>query len=152
LLGLGIGAIVLAATGRRRIGKSAAAIALASLAVLVMFFFSPVGAKLRARLHWSIDDARGGARLPLWRDSLLMSMRHPVFGFGPESFATEFPQFESMDLARAYPDFYHESPHNVFLDAVTTEGALGLLVLLGFCTLAVVAGSPRRCWPRSQEH
>jgi O-antigen ligase len=141
LLGLGMGAMMLTITGRRRIGKSAVAIGLASLALLVTFFVSPLGAKLRARLHWSIDDARGGARLPLWRDSLQMSMHHPVVGFGPESFATEFPQFESLELARAYPDFYHESPHNIFLDALTTQGALGLLVLVGICTLAVVAGS-----------
>jgi hypothetical protein len=140
LLGLGVGAIVFALSRRQLIGKSAVIAGFASLAVLVLFFVSPVGAKLRARLHWSIDDARGGARLPLWRDSFQMSMHHPLAGFGPESFATEFPQFESLELARAYPDFYHESPHNIFLDALTTEGALGLLVLLGICTLAVVAG------------
>ncbi len=139
LLGLSIGAMVFVIAGRRRIGKSAVAVGLASLAGLVLFFLSPAGAKLRARLHWSIEDARGGARLPLWRDSLRMSMHHPIVGFGPESFATEFPRFESLELARAYPDFYHESPHNILLDALTTEGTLGLLALLGICTLALVA-------------
>jgi putative inorganic carbon (HCO3(-)) transporter len=139
LLGLIVGAIVFAIAGRRRIGKSAVAIGLASLACLALFFFSPAGVKLRARLHWSLDDARGGARLLLWRDSLRMSAHRPIAGFGPESFATEFPQFESLDLARAYPDFYHESPHNIFLDALTAEGALGLLALLSMCMLAVVA-------------
>jgi len=68
-----------------------------------------------------------------------MSIHRPIAGFGPESFATEFPQFESLELARAYPDFYHESPHNIFLDALTTQGTLGLLVLLGVCLLAVAA-------------
>jgi len=139
LLGLIIGAIVFAIAGRRRIGKSAVAIGLAGLATVALFFVSPAGAKLRARLHWSIEDARGGARLLLWRDSLRMSMHRPIAGFGPESFATEFPQFESLELARAYPDFYHESPHNIFLDALTAEGAPGLLVLLGMCILAINA-------------
>jgi O-antigen ligase len=139
LLGLIAGGVLLAIVERPRKRKSALTIGLASLAAVVLFFFSPAGAKLKARLHWSLDDARGGARLPLWRDSFQMSMHRPIAGFGPESFATEFPQFESLELARAYPDFYHESPHNIFLDALTTEGALGLLALLGVCSLGVVA-------------
>jgi putative inorganic carbon (HCO3(-)) transporter len=139
LLGLIVGAIAFAMAGRRRIGKSAVAIGLASLAAVALFFVSPAGVKLRARLHWSLEDARGGARPLLWRDSLRMSAHRPIAGFGPESFATEFPQFESLELARAYPDFYHESPHNIFLDALTAEGALGLVALLGMCALAIVA-------------
>jgi O-antigen ligase len=139
LLGIIIGAIVFAIAGRRSTGKSALTIGLASLAAVTLFFLSPPGAKLRARLHWSLDDARGGARPLLWRDSLRMSTDRPIAGFGPESFATEFPQFESLELARAYPDFYHESPHNIFLDALTSQGILGLLALLGMCLLAGLA-------------
>ena len=41
--------------------------------------FRPAGLKLRARLHWSIEDARGGARLLLWRDSLRMSAHRPAW-------------------------------------------------------------------------
>jgi O-antigen ligase len=139
LLGLIVGGIVLAMLGRPRNRKVAVAIGSMSLAAAAIFFLSPAGAKLRARLHWSLEDTRGGARLLLWRDSLRMSTHRPIVGFGPESFATEFPQFESLELARAYPDFYHESPHNIFLDALTAEGALGLLALLFICMLAVVA-------------
>src|SRR5205085_296548 len=61
----------------------------------------------------------------------------PLAGFGPEIFATEFPRYESTELARAYPDFYHESPHNIFLDALTRSGVAGLFLLLGFCGLAI---------------
>jgi tetratricopeptide (TPR) repeat protein len=63
-----------------------------------------------------------------------MAARRPWTGFGPETFSVEFPAFQSLDLARAYPDFYHESPHNVFLDALTAQGAVGLL---GFLALAI---------------
>jgi tetratricopeptide (TPR) repeat protein len=59
-----------------------------------------------------------------------MAARRPWTGFGPETFSVEFPAFQSLDLARAFPDFYHESPHNVFLDALTAQGATGLLALL----------------------
>jgi hypothetical protein len=111
------------------------AIALTCIASLGLFFFSPAGTKLRARLHWSIDDARGGARLLLWRDSMEMGMHRPIVGFGPETFASEFPRFESVQLASAYPDFYHESAHNIFLDALTSQGVLGLLALAGLIAL-----------------
>jgi O-antigen ligase len=139
VLGLIAGGVLLAIVERRGNRKSALSLVLAGIAAVALFFFLPVGAKLRARLHWSLDDVRGGARLPLWRDSLRMSMHRRLAGFGPEIFTTEFPQFESLELARAYPDFYHESPHNIFLDALTTEGALGLLTLFGVCILGVVA-------------
>ena len=126
-------------TRRQRIGVRFGVAALACAAGLLLFFFSPPGEKLRARLHWSLEDARGGARLLLWRDSLRMSAERPLAGFGPETFATEFPRFESADLAAAYPDFYHESPHNMFLDALTSQGLLGLLALAGLCSLGVLA-------------
>jgi tetratricopeptide (TPR) repeat protein len=40
-------------------------------------------------------------------------------------------------LSRAYTDFYHESPHNIFLDALTSQGVLGLSLLLALCGIAL---------------
>lgn len=142
MLGLVIGAIAFAVLRRARIRIRVIAFGLASAAALMLFFFSPFGSKLRARLYWSLDDPRGGARLLLWRDSWRMAASHPLAGFGPETFATEFSRFESVELARAYPDFYHESPHNIFLDALTGQGLLGLLALAGLCGLGLWA-APR---------
>jgi tetratricopeptide (TPR) repeat protein len=56
-------------------------------------------------------------------------------GWGPETFLSEFPRFQSVELARAYPDFHHESPHNMFLDAFTECGLPGVLLLAAFCAL-----------------
>ncbi|HTC35875.1 MAG TPA: O-antigen ligase family protein [Bryobacteraceae bacterium] len=139
LLGVAVGVVVLLIARQRRIGVRAGVAGLACAGALALFFFSPAGLKLRARLHWSLEDARGGARLLLWRDSLLMSEQRPLAGYGPEMFATEFPRFESAELAAAYPDFYHESPHNMFLDALTTQGMGGLLVLAALCCLGAMA-------------
>jgi O-antigen ligase len=139
LLGLLAGMIVLAILNRPRVGARFVMIAAAVAAFGAVFFFSPAGTKLRARVHWSTEDVWGGARPLLWRDSLRMAVHRPLAGFGPETFATEFPRFESAELARAYPDFYHESPHNIFLDAFTTSGAAGLLLLAGLCGLAIWA-------------
>jgi len=144
LLGLFAGALVFFLARRPRINPREVVLGLACSAGLVLFFFSPPGAKLRARLHWSIEDARGGARLLLWRDSLRMAAHRPLSGFGPETFGTDFPRFESLELARAYPDFYHESPHNIFLDTLAGEGVVGLMVLLCLCGLG--AWVAERAW------
>jgi O-antigen ligase len=141
LLGLLLGALVFAIAGKLRMRGRPVALGLACLVGLAVFFFSPAGSKLRARLHWSLEDIRGGARLLLWRDSLRMASHRPWTGFGPETFATEFPQFESVELARAYPDFYHESPHNMFLDAFTACGVIGLVAIAALCILGVWAAA-----------
>jgi len=52
-------------------------------------------------------------------------------------------------LARRYPDFYHESPHNMFLDALTTRGIPGLLLLLAFCGLGLIVSRDRQGAVRS---
>jgi hypothetical protein len=58
-----------------------------------------------------------------------MGLQRPLLGHGPEVFIPDFPRYESETLARAYPDFVHESPHNLFLDALISQGLPGLLML-----------------------
>jgi len=83
----------------------------------------------------------GGARPLLWRDSLRMSAARLWTGFGPETFPAAFAPFESVDLAHLYPDFYHESPHNVALDALTSTGIPGLALALGWVVLGFFAAT-----------
>jgi O-antigen ligase len=151
LLGLLIGMIVLVILNRPRTGARMVMIAVVVAVLGATFFFSPAGTKLRARVHWSTEDVWGGARPLLWRDSFRMALHRPLAGFGPETFATEFPRFESAELARAYPDFYHESPHNIFLDALTRSGAAGLFLLLGLCGVAIWGAKPRLANARGSE-
>jgi hypothetical protein len=128
--------MVFVAIARPRLNRNVLLSLAASIACLGLLYVSPAGAKLRARVHWSLDDVRGGARLLLWRDSLHMAMRRPFLGYGPETFTPQFPAFESAELSRAYPDFYQESPHNMFLDALVSRGIPGALALLALCLLA----------------
>ncbi len=139
LLALLVSACVLAAMVRPRVRVIAGVAALAVLA-LGAFYISPAGERLRARVHWIGEDRVGGARLLLWRDSLRMSAAKPLTGFGPDTFVAEFPQYQSDELARAYPEFAHESPHNIFLDALTAEGVPGLLVLIAVAVAAIAGG------------
>ncbi len=118
-----------------------ASAALLLTAALVAFYFSPSGVRLRARVSWSSEEPLGGARPLLWRDSLRMAASRPITGFGPETFAAEFPHYQSTELARLFPEFYHESPHNTALDALTSEGIPGLLLALGWISLGAYAAS-----------
>ena len=62
-----------------RITRRATVSAGVLLAAAGAFYMSPAGTKLRARVHWSLQEPAGGARLWLWRDSLRMAaLRGPV--------------------------------------------------------------------------
>ncbi len=108
---------------------------LAFAGILAAFYFSPAGTRLKARVRWSSDEPVGGARPLLWRDSLNMAASRPLTGSGPETFAAAFPRYQSVALARLLPDFYHESPHNTALDALTEQGIPGLVIALSWAVL-----------------
>lgn len=140
MLGLLAGAVLLALWLRPRLRIArAAAIALILMAASSAFYMSPMGQRLRSRTRWYVEDPLGGPRLWLWRDALRMGATHWLHGSGPETFSTEFPRFQSVELSRKAPDFYHESPHNFFVDALTSQGVAGLAILLLLAVSAVCA-------------
>jgi O-antigen ligase len=135
----GFGLLFLVYNGSVRPRRRHLLAALAIAGALVIFYESPGGTGLRARVQWSADETAGGARPLLWRDSLRMASSSLLLGFGPETFSSAFPQYQSEELARRAPEFYHESPHNAALDALTGEGIPGLLVALGWVAVGVYA-------------
>jgi len=142
MLGLGAGgAVLLYRTGfgpaRGVLRAGAAAVAMAAV-----FYFSPAGWQLRNRTRWYTEDRWGGGRPALWRDTLRMAAARLPLGYGPEVFAGAFPPFESKDLAAAYPDFAHESPHNIFLDVLISQGVPGLVLLVAICWMGFRNSAP----------
>jgi O-antigen ligase len=135
LLAVALGFVSLAVFAGFRPRKQHRIAGVAAVGIFVVFYISPAGTRLRARVRWSSDEPIGGARPLLWRDSLQMAAARPLAGFGPETFSAEFPRFQSVELARLLPDFYHESPHNTALDALTSEGIPGLAITLGWIFL-----------------
>jgi O-antigen ligase len=133
-----VGLVCLATLSRFRPARNHVLAGLLAIAAFTALFLSPAGGYLRARVRWSSDESFGGGRPLLWRDSLRMAAVHPLTGFGPESFAAEFPPFQSVELSRQLPDFYHESPHNSALDALVGEGIPGLVIFLGWGALAIL--------------
>jgi O-antigen ligase len=119
-------------------------IALAAVAAAAAFYLSPPGAQLRARVHWALQEPAGGARLLLWRDSLRMAAARWPVGYGPETFIGAFALHQSAGLGRAYPDFYHESPHNIFLDVLVAQGVAGPVLLLALAASGFAAALAAR--------
>ena len=101
------------------------------------FYFSPRAGSCAA--------GRGGFRRTLGRRASAALARQPAHGasrgllpgHGPEVFTAAFPRYESKALARAYPDFAHESPHNMFLDALVGARDYRASLLLALCVLAL---------------
>ncbi len=139
LLALAAGGLVWFA--RRRALPSRRLLAAVTLAMVgaTAFYYSPSGQQMRSRVRWFREDPWGGARGQLWRDSLRMGSARLAAGYGPETFTGEFPQFQSVELERAYPAFSHESPHNIFLDVLVAQGLPGVVGLLGLCVLPFTA-------------
>jgi O-antigen ligase len=129
VLGMAAGAAVFLLLLRPRwSGKRLIAIPALAVALFACFYFSDAGQKLRSRTRWYVEDPAGGPRLWLWRDSIRMAANRPVAGFGIETYSRHFPRFESRELARLYPDFRYESPHNVFIDTLAGQGIGGLVI------------------------
>jgi tetratricopeptide (TPR) repeat protein len=130
-----------------RLSRRAIGVGLAVLAAGAAFYFSPMGQSMRSRTRWFREDPWGGARPLLWRDSLRAGLARPLLGYGPETFTATFPRFESKELARQFPDFAHESPHNIFLDALVSQGVPGFLLLVAWCGLGFTAA-----WRMRSQH
>jgi len=144
MLAVAIGLAALVAMTGWQVRRRQVFAGLAVITLFAAFYVSPPGSRLRARAAWSGDEPTGGARPLLWRDSLRMAASKPVFGYGPETFQSAFGKWESQDLARLYPDFHHESPHNIALDALTSTGVPGLLLVFAWGALICLAAERAR--------
>jgi O-antigen ligase len=140
----GVAAMFVMQHSRFRILARNVVTAAAACVLCIAFYVSPAGALLRARVVWSGDEPLGGARPLLWRDSLHMAGARPLTGFGPETYLTSFAPWQSEDLSRLFPDYHHESPHNLALDALTSMGIPGLLLLLAWGILTWRAAAAAR--------
>lgn len=139
IVGLLAGGIWLAIRLRPSIRIRHLALAAGLAAAAVAFYVSPPGQRLRARTRWYVEDAAGGGRMYLWRDSSKLGAGNWLAGAGLESFSAAFLPYQSLDLTLVSPDRYYESPHNVVLEAWASQGLPGLAAFLAMLTAAFLA-------------
>jgi O-antigen ligase len=144
ILGWLTGVMVLVLGSTPKLRQRVLVFLMCGAAALAALSITPVGRPLRARMHWSQDDASGGGRLLLWRDSARLFLAHPFAGIGPDGFPREFPKFRSLELAQLLPDFYQESPHNLLVDAAVTQGISGMILAIATIALGLFAAAEAR--------
>jgi O-antigen ligase len=144
ILGWCTGAMMLILGGTQNQRRWVLVFLICGAAALAVLSITPVGRPLRARIHWSQDDAAGGGRILLWRDSARLFLAHPFTGIGPDGFPREFPKFRSLELAQLLPDFYQESPHNLLVDAAVTQGIPGAILTIAAIALGLFAAAEAR--------
>jgi O-antigen ligase len=143
VLGLIVGGVLLGFIEARRIGRRrmlayAEASALAAAALLSFLILSPAGQSFRTRLAQWAQDSSGGPRLMVWRDSWPLIAHHWLAGIGPETFAGPFRRLQSLQLSQAFPDHYHEDPHNLLIGAAVSQGVAGFALMSGLIALGLI--------------
>lgn len=145
LIGLIVGGALVVCVEAKRLHKRkilvyAGISALSLFALVSAFALTSAGQSLRVRLSQWVQDSRGGPRLMVWHDSWPLIKGHWLAGVGPEEFAGEFRKIQSIDLSRAYPDHYHEDPHNILIQVAATRGIPGLIILISLIALGMICG------------
>jgi O-antigen ligase len=103
------------------------------IVMIVLIFLSPHGFS-RVMSLFSLEKNTVWERIQLWKGTWNMVRKHPMLGFGINTFSTYFPQYKPPD----YPDVRYA--HNSYLQLWSEIGITGLLVFLSivftvFCTV-----------------
>ena len=133
LLGLPVGALVMAAAGRRHArflqGRRVAVLLVVGLAVAVGLAYVLVyGDRLL-----NIETVR--SRLAIWLDASSLWRHYPLLGVGPSGFYWNYPAFLHTSPTTD-PNLLH--PHSVWLEYATGWGAVGLVWIGAFTGMIVL--------------
>ena len=138
LLGMGAALVAIAALGLRgglsrlAIAKLWALILVAGALCVAIVAFSPLGARMA-----TVVADQGSGRLALYDAALRATLARPIFGWGPDNFASAYPAFRQP---QPYGGVNAESSaHDWVLQASVTNGVVGLVALIAL--LATFASS-----------
>jgi O-antigen ligase len=84
----------------------------------------------------SNSDTSLGARFEMWKASGQMFKNHPVFGVGAGAWEKELSKMVDNHEAPAFIEQFNQ-PHSIYMHALSTRGALGLLSLMLLVTCPV---------------
>lgn len=132
-----IGLVIVLALRRGRLRAWRLVVVAASLAAVVAIVGAaavgvagnnqPAAVKAVSARIVSIPDlsssSGAGGRLHLWRDTLPLIASRPVVGYGPDTFALVYPQFQSSNSNGTL----YDKPSEESLGVAATQGIVGLL-------------------------
>ena len=134
-LGAGLGAGVLAVTGRSRrtrLGLAGGLIALSAVVVVSGLLPNPLTTKLEYRVGTVFDLGSWGPRLPIWKDSLQLIASRPILGYGPDNVGLVYPRFQTGEWAmtRSGAELQIDKAHAEILQVAATQGIVGALAYI----------------------
>lgn len=88
--------------------------------------FLPFQMKDRITNIFNFKEGTSWERLKLWSGALGMIKKHPLLGFGVNTYTRNFPAYKPAD----YPDVIY--PHNSYLQMATEIGLIGLVLFVAF--------------------
>jgi tetratricopeptide (TPR) repeat protein len=116
---------------RVAIAKLSALILVAGALCVAILAFSPLGARMA-----TVVADQGSGRLPLYDAAFRATQARPVFGWGPDNFASAYPAFRQPQPSGGNPE---SSAHNWLLQASVTTGALGVAALIALLAAFAVS-------------
>ncbi len=86
------------------------------------------------------NERLGSARGYIWSRSLPMLKKAVLVGYGPDTYAIEFPQNDYIGKIRAYgtAQMVVDKPHDLYLQIALNTGALSLIIVLALWGFYVV--------------
>ena len=83
-----------------------------------------------------VSDPTGNGRLTVWKDFLSVWPKEPIFGVGGDQIAI---YIQEGDLT-----FFSTHGHNVLVQAIVTQGAVGVILISLIFTLGIVVAVPKK--------
>jgi tetratricopeptide (TPR) repeat protein len=129
LLGIGAAIVALAAlelrggVSRFAIAKLWALIVVAGILCLAILAFSPLGARMA-----TVVADQGSGRVALYEAAFRATLARPIFGWGPDNFASAYPAFRQPQPRGGVNA--ESSAHDWLLQASVTTGVVGVAALI----------------------
>lgn len=109
--------------------------------VLLSVFFASIGSLNKGPLASLLYKDSVTYRGDYWRAGWKMTLEHPLFGVGLDSYGDWYRRARSIEATlRRGPEIVSNAAHNVFLDFSSTGGFPLLLIYLAMMVLALRAG------------
>lgn len=146
LVAAAAGLTVLAVLLRPEVARHRSSVVRATVALLAVGLVAAVAsgaAGAAKRDPASVLEVGSGStidvRREVWATAWRVAVDHPVFGVGPDVFPVVFPEYESERFMLLFGPFtIANGAHNVFLNTLANQGAVGLLALLLLLATAAV--------------
>jgi len=116
---------------------------LSSLATLYYYkntdFVKNIPAVGRA-INTSFVDIKGSPRWIAWGIAIESWKERPIFGWGPNNYFYAFNKYyKAKSLDFGYQETWFDNAHNIILNTLSVQGAIGLLIYLSVFVVAIVS-------------